>query len=461
MSSLALAASPAGATHNSIPPCMVVTQDTTLTGDVGPCPGHGIVVTADNITLDLAGFTVFGEQTPMEQVGILLDDVTGVTVKNGTVTGFDAGVSIEGGGGNTVTGITATRNVNDMIEPVDPFTIIPAGQTTPPTPQQRHDINLVTCVYGDGITTSDSDNNVITNNVVTENGPYSGISLVGDSDNNVVSKNEVHENDLTNTGVVDENGDPVWTFQNRHVPAGTPGAIQPQSMCGGTEIGTPGMSRGRQVQSIGIRIEGPGANENLVEKNTVTKSGLAGISVHSYIAFPAAPNVPAEQPNTNNVVSKNSVSLTGVDTFELDSYADGISSLSSGPIGNVTMPSHSNTFEKNVSFDNMRHGISLHALTTNNTVDKNRVYGNGGSGIFVNQRATDNFLTKNQGTGNAEFDGEDRNPNCDNNRWSGNQFTTVNQPCVGTGNTGKGKGGGQGNQGDRGNSAGNEQSPNR
>ena len=466
LAGLAYTASSASATHNSVPPCMVVTQDTTLTGDVGPCPGHGIVIAADNVTLDLAGFSVIGEQTPMEQAGILLDGVTGVTVMNGTVTGFDAGVSIEGGGGNTVTGITATGNVNDMMEPIDPFTIITPGQTTPPTPQQRHDINLVTCIYGDGITTSDSDNNVITNNIVTENGPFSGISLVGDSDGNVVSKNEVHENDLLNRGVVDENGNPVWTLGNRHVPAGTPGATQPTSMCGATEIGTPGMSRGREVQSIGIRIEGPGADENLVEKNTVTKSALAGISFHSYVAFPAAPNVPAQAPNTNNVVSKNSVSLTGADTHTLDPYADGISSLSSGPIGNVTMPSHSNTIEKNVVFENMRHGISLMRLTFDNSVDKNQVNNNGGSGVYVADGAFDNVLTKNTGRGNAEFDGFDGNPNCDNNRWSGNQFTTVNQPCVAVGNAGRGNGNGGGrpdNPGqDRGNDAGAmAQSPNR
>ena len=433
---LAASVGPAGATHNSIAPCMVVTEDTTLTGDVGPCSGHGIVVTADNVTLDLGGYTVTGQQTPMEQVGVLLDGVTGVTVKNGTVTGFDAGVSIEGGGGNTVTGITATGNVNDMMEPVDPFTIL--ANTAPGSPQRMHDLNLVTCIYGDGITTSDSDNNIITGNTVTENGPFAGISLVGDSDGNLVSKNEVHENDLINRTVTDAAGNPVWTVGNRHVPAGTAGATQPLSMCGGTAIGTPGMSRGREVQSIGIRIEGPGANENLVEKNTVTKSGLAGISFHSYIAFPAAPNVPAQQPNTNNVVSKNIVSLTGVDTVAIDSYADGISSLSSGPIGTVTMPSLNNTIEKNVSFNNMRHGISLSALTTGNTVDKNQVYDNAGDGLLVANRATSNLLTKNQGWGNDGFDGNDANPACDNNTWSGNQFVTYDEPCVITGNTGKG-----------------------
>ncbi len=458
LSGLALAASPAGAMHNSQPPCMTITQNTTLTGNVGPCSGHGIVIAADNVTLDLNGFTVQGQQTPMEQAGVFFDNVSGSTVKNGTVTGFDAGVYIEGGGGNTVTGITATNNVNDKMEPIDPFTIRTPGQTTPLTPQQQHDIDLVTCELGDGITTFDSDNNVISNNTVTGNGPLSGISLVGDSDGNLVSKNEVHENDLTNNGVVDAAGNPVFVVNNRHVPAGTPGATRPQSMCGGTAIGTPGMSRGREVQSVGIRIEGPGANNNVIDKNTVTKSALAGIAIHSHIQNPAAPNVPAQQPNTGNVISKNSVSQTGVDTVQLDSFADGIASLSSGPIGTVTMPPFNNTFEKNVSFNNMRHGLALHTLTTGNVVDKNTVYGNGGSGIFVANRATNNTLTKNQGWGNAtrpnavvtsgqnvpQFDGNDANPACDNNNWSGNQFVTYDEPCVVAGNNGNAGGNGNG-----------------
>ena len=444
LSGLALVAAPATAVHNSQPPCLVVTQDTKLTGDVGPCPGHGIVVAADNITLDLGGFTVFGSQTPMEQAGVLLDGVTGVTVKNGTVTGFDAGVAIEGGGGNTVTGITATNNVNDMMEPIDPRSIT-INRETGPTPQQMHDINLITCNYGDGITTVDSDNNVISNNVVTENGPYSGISLVGDSDGNLVSKNQVHENDLLNNGVVDEDGNPIWVLNGRHVPAGTPGATRPQSMCGATEVGTPGMGRGREVQSIGIRIEGPGADENVVDKNTVTKSGLAGISFHSYVAVAPAPNRPPEESNRFNVVSKNSVSLTGVDTQTIDPFADGIASLASGPTGTITRPSDSNIIVKNKSFDNVRHGISIGRLSFGNTVDKNHVTNNGGSGIWVagpgtgngdTRGAYANTLTNNIGRGNAE-DGTDMNPNCGTNVWRDNKFTTVNQPCVAAGKPGK------------------------
>ncbi|MEO5680213.1 MAG: right-handed parallel beta-helix repeat-containing protein [Acidimicrobiales bacterium] len=450
---LALGATPASASHLTPGPCLTVTTNTTLTSDVGPCNGHGIVVQADNITLNLNGHTVTGAKNEAEQAGVLLDGVSGVTVKNGEITGFDAGVSIEGGSGNTVTGLNVHDNVNDMIEAIDPRSIVIAGAPNGmPTPAQREQISRITCDYGDGITTLDSSNNVIKGNRVVGNGPYAGISLVGDSNGNKVSGNEVSENDLLNDGVTDGAGNPVFVgtapgpTRGFHVPAGTPGAVAPQSMCGATEIGSTGMGRGREVQSIGIRVEGPGADQNVVDANRVTKSGLAGISLHSHVFNQTAVTRPPEPSNQHNVVSGNSVSLTGADTHTIDSFADGIASLSSGPVGTVTLPSDTNTIEKNRSFDNFRNGISLGRLTFANSVDKNVVTNNGGSGIWVagpggssgdTRGAHDNSITKNKGSGNAEFDGTDLNPACDNNLWSGNHFTTVSQPCVAGGSPGK------------------------
>jgi len=44
--------------------------------------------------------------------------------------------------------------------------------------------------------------------------------------------------------------------------------------------------------------------------------------------------------------------------------------------------------------------------------------------------ASDNTLRNNTGVNNAERDGRDDNPHCDNNHWVANMFGTVNQPCV-------------------------------
>ncbi len=91
---LALAAmlpSPSPAQAAACPTSLVV--DTTLTAD---CEG-GIIIglTGDNITLDCAGHTVTG---PGFGGGIRVYNRTGVTVQNCTVTNFDTGFDIGGGG---------------------------------------------------------------------------------------------------------------------------------------------------------------------------------------------------------------------------------------------------------------------------------------------------------------------------------------------------------------------------
>ncbi len=144
-----------------------ITQSTTLDSDVGPCPGTGIRIGASNITLDLGGRTVYGRQAPGEGAGILVDGRTGVTVRNGRVILFDAGVVLQGGSGNTVTNVVAQDN-----------------------------IGTAATDFGDGIAVFASSNNVIRRNRVQHNGPYSGISLVGNSDNNLIDGNTVQGNNI-------------------------------------------------------------------------------------------------------------------------------------------------------------------------------------------------------------------------------------------------------------------------
>ncbi|HEX2275081.1 MAG TPA: right-handed parallel beta-helix repeat-containing protein [Acidimicrobiales bacterium] len=145
-----------------------ITQSTTLDSDVGPCTGTGIRVGANNITLDLGGRTVFARAPQTgEGAGILVEGRTGVTVRNGRVILFDAGVVIQGGSGNTVTNVVAQDNIGTRATD-----------------------------FGDGIAVFGSSNNVIRRNRAQHNGPFSGISLVGNSDNNLVDNNTVQGNDV-------------------------------------------------------------------------------------------------------------------------------------------------------------------------------------------------------------------------------------------------------------------------
>ncbi len=82
----------------------VIKADTTLKTDVGPCPGVGLVVAASNVRVDLGGHRVFGTRAEGSSPGILLDHVSGVTVKNGSVDNFDAGILVFCGQKNTLVG---------------------------------------------------------------------------------------------------------------------------------------------------------------------------------------------------------------------------------------------------------------------------------------------------------------------------------------------------------------------
>jgi streptogramin lyase len=152
------------------PPCLVITRNTTLTHDIGPCQGSGIVVAADNVTLDLAGHKVQGANLHRDIAGgIRLPGRHGVVVKGpGTVTGFDSGIVIQGGGGNTIRNVTARDNIG----PLDIFA------------------NL-----GDGIILFNTSDNRITGNRVIHNGVYDGIGILGQGSNH----NHVQDNLVRDT----------------------------------------------------------------------------------------------------------------------------------------------------------------------------------------------------------------------------------------------------------------------
>jgi parallel beta-helix repeat protein len=181
-------AGPAAATHVSCG--QTITSRTILDSDVGPCNGNGIIIGADGVSLDLNGHRVFGTSAFGEGAGILVFRRTGVTISNGTVSGFDGGVVIEGGSGNTVRGITARDNI---------------GFRSSAT---------VGTLYGDGIAILSSQNNQILRNLAVNNGPFAGIGVYSDVDNdhprqttgvssgNVLDGNSAIANVTTRAGVV-------------------------------------------------------------------------------------------------------------------------------------------------------------------------------------------------------------------------------------------------------------------
>jgi hypothetical protein len=225
-------AGPAFATPAPVKCGTVITESTTLTANVGPCAKGGLVIGADNVTLDLGGFAVMGKANRTgDGVGILVSGRTGVTVRNGRVTDFDAGVAIEGGSANVVEDLLVKDNIGS---------------------NKRGD-------FGDGIAISASSSNRIVGNDVIHNGPFDGVGLVGASSGNVVENNVVSQNNVPFTG---DDGIRI------EGPGATNNTVRANTVDGNTLDGIAVFSD----QATGNLNAG-----NVIETNTVTANGFGFI----------------------------------------------------------------------------------------------------------------------------------------------------------------------------------------
>ena len=97
-----------------------------MTYDLGPCPGHGLVIRS-NVTLDCRGFGLVGLGNGSEQYGVYLNGDTGAEVRGARVlrcdiSGFLRGVRLRSAVGNAVldnsstTMATLTRHVGYGID---------------------------------------------------------------------------------------------------------------------------------------------------------------------------------------------------------------------------------------------------------------------------------------------------------------------------------------------------------
>lgn len=415
----------------------VITRSTKLAADIGPCPGEGIVIAADNITVDLGGHTVSGNphgRVAPDKAGIALRQVTGVKLQNGTVEGFDAGVLIMGGGRNTVRRITARDNVNYRVvtgRDSQPEDIVPDEGPY--------------CELGDGITAFNSNENVIEHNLLFGNGPFSAVSLVFDSNGNRVANNDVRDNDVMNE-TPEGQGTVCGSTANGPIP-------DPPPFCCD--------AFGRHSQDVGVRVEGPGAEHNVVERNLMRRNGLAGVLISGF-------HMGVGSNNGFNLVRRNRIYETGLRVH--DSTGDGTEAYrSSGIQLHHSGPpfihvSYGNVIEGNESSGNFASGIEITGPSPGsgvlgehgNTIRNNVVNDNGLDGIHLAEGTVETEVTGNRGRGNGRdkervreisegdiyanydgVDGGDYNPGCGSNHWRRNRFSTVNQPCAAAAGTGR------------------------
>ena len=109
-----LGTAPAAASHVACGD--VITQDTMLDSDLS-CPGDGLLIAADGVTLDLGGHTISGPAAGFSAGVKVQHDVTlqDVTIRRGTIRGFEVGVLAEGGDGLAVRRLAITNNVTGIV----------------------------------------------------------------------------------------------------------------------------------------------------------------------------------------------------------------------------------------------------------------------------------------------------------------------------------------------------------
>ena len=170
---LAWNAAPAAASHVACGD--TITQDTTLDGDL-TCPGNGLVISANGVTLDLGGHAISGSGAAFSTGVTARQDVTleDVTIRRGTIRGFDTGVLAEGGGGMAVRGLAITDNVTGIVIDISFDVVV------------RH--NLIADNSGSGLLALDSNTVRVTGNDALRNAG-DGIHFGGEVTSSVAEGN--------------------------------------------------------------------------------------------------------------------------------------------------------------------------------------------------------------------------------------------------------------------------------
>jgi hypothetical protein len=81
--------------------------------------GDCLVITADFVTIDLAGFTITGKGSPVDPgTGILAAPSSGprgIAVRNGSISGFEAGVDLKSASGSIVEGLRVSISTENSV----------------------------------------------------------------------------------------------------------------------------------------------------------------------------------------------------------------------------------------------------------------------------------------------------------------------------------------------------------
>jgi hypothetical protein len=382
MSCIAIGAPPA---HAAGPGCgSVVTKSTTLQRNLIDCPGDGLVIGADNLTLDLGGHTIDGSAGPAT-AGIRLAGHRGVTVRRGSLQEFGNGVLLDAASGNALVRVTVTRSVGRGI------------QLQNGSHGNRLEFDVSRDNGSSGFALIASDRNVVTratgtgngfsglqgftashNRVVggTFTGNRRGIGLLEGAHGNLVAGNVLSGNTEDAVGI-DGNDNVITGNRSDHDGWGIVFGGDRNRIVANVVTNTLGCS----PDDCGAGIDLPGGTGNLIAANLITGTSDQGIRLREFEAGGGAPTI-------GNVIRGNIVRDAGLDGIALQDKTNevtGHGTLKDNLVANnlVTGSGHdgifvsrpANTVSGNVTLRN--HVLGIEAVPGVIDGGGNRAFGNG------------------------------------------------------------------------------------
>jgi parallel beta-helix repeat protein len=373
--------SASGRTSGPQPSCGdTITVNTKLTGDLTNCPGDGLVIGADDITLDLNGHTIDGDNVPAPcdpsvcETDFGIDNTGGhsnVTIRGGTVQEFDIGAGADGASQSRVRDMSALSNLA--------FGVLLSNSTDSVIAKSSLSGNEIS-----GVVLVDSSGNEIERNSLSDNGQTAAF-LFSSNDNDLEKNvfdgndegiavhagrgNQLRRNSIshsTGAGIlVGDGGSRNLVERNRLagngdgiVFDGDDNAVVANFVA--DTVGCDGECGG------GISIEG--GRNNVVAQNTVIRTSRQGIRLNAFEDFGGPPAI-------GTVIRDNSVRAAGIDGIAVGTETEG-----SGTVAGTVL-------EGNATIGSGDDGIDVKRRDT--TLTRNLAFRNGDLGIEAVAGVTD------------------------------------------------------------------------
>jgi parallel beta-helix repeat protein len=366
-----------------------ITVDTRLANDLIDCQNNGLIIGADNITLDLNGHTIDGAGRDNSGAdcrdgncaGI---DITGhhrrITIEDGTVQEFGSGIWIEGGADHRLRRLSLSRNGDgiDVVSATDTAitrSLVDGnvfGIFVADSDHIQIERNSVSGYQGVGVEVRGSDRVLIADNSVSDSlgpgsvvvGEAAGIFL-GESSHSQIERNAVSGNAFV--GVIAQDSDRNELSGNRifknadamivHGDANTVSGNRISDALGGGD-----------GNGYGIVLES--GRKNVLERNTVERTAQAGIRVG---IDPEPPPVIGSVVRLN-VIRDTTLDGILVDALASDTLLDRNRAETAGDDG-IGVESASTTLTRNTA--NANHDLGIEAIPGITDGGGNKASGNG------------------------------------------------------------------------------------